>query len=91
MVNASLSREVRHRSAVLRHVEEVTGNIAIDVPLLQHQSPALLRLATSLDAEGVAGSNHGRVVLARPRAKLVQEPAACAIRSALDTVNRTGV
>ena len=29
MVDASLSREVRHRLAVLRHVEEVTGNIAM--------------------------------------------------------------
>jgi hypothetical protein len=41
-------RKVRHRLAVLRHVEEVTGNVAATCPLLRDQPADRLQVAAPL-------------------------------------------
>ena len=41
-------RKIRHRLAMIRHAEEVTGNVAHDLPLLRDQPAVLLQVAPSL-------------------------------------------
>ena len=41
-------RKVKHRLAVIRHAEEITGNVAPDVPVLRHQPTVLLQVEAAL-------------------------------------------
>ena len=48
MTEQQLARMAKRRLAILRHAEEITGNVAPDLPLLRHQPPVLLHLAPPL-------------------------------------------
>lgn len=52
MTERELARRARHRLAVLRHAEEVSGNVAATLPLLRHQPPVLPHLAPTLRSRG---------------------------------------
>ena len=56
MTDPLLDREVRRRLAVLRHVEEVTGNVAMTCRALRHQPPALVHLAPPIPSRRTRGS-----------------------------------
>ena len=48
MTERELDRRAAHRLAIIRHAEEVTGNVCEDVPLLRHQPTGLLQVAPPL-------------------------------------------
>ena len=48
MTDRELERRANRRLAVLRHVEEVSFNVAGDLPLLRDQPAVLLRLDAPL-------------------------------------------
>jgi hypothetical protein len=48
MTEQVLDRQQKHRLAVLRHAEEITGKRCCYLPLLRHQQVAVLHLAAPL-------------------------------------------
>ena len=55
MSTPQLDRQVRHRLAVLRHVEEVTGNIAMTCRYNGITRPTYYNWLRRYEAEGVDG------------------------------------